>query len=160
MLTLDTVRTAFFGRVCALLTCFGFCDGSCFWGNSLGIIAFLEMSSVFMSLHAWCIPNKWPVGDTLYSVEIFDGGHCTKQPKIGLCLKRSRMECRINRPNSQGIHSCHAVSQRTCSIFFPPQVLDYYNEACLYSSDKGLGHTLARRAAYLLQTDQVDLALR
>ncbi len=40
------------------------------------------------------------------------------------------------------------------------QVLSYYNEAALYSSDKGLGHTLARRAAYLLQTDQVDLALR
>ena len=50
--------------------------------------------------------------------------------------------------------------KRLAVFFSPRQVLDYYNEACLYSSDKGLGHTLARRAAYLLQTDQVDLALR
>ena len=40
------------------------------------------------------------------------------------------------------------------------KVLHYYNEACLFSSAKGLGHTLARRAAYLMQTDDVDLAIR
>ena len=68
-----------FRQVCALLTWFGFCDGSCFWGNSLGIIAFFDTSSVFVSLYVWCIPNKRPVADTLYTVEIFDGGHCTKQ---------------------------------------------------------------------------------
>ena len=36
------------------------------------------------------------------------------------------------------------------------QAMDHYNEACLFSCDKGLGHTLARRAAFLLQQrDQV-----
>ncbi len=62
------------------------------------------------------------------------------------------------------------------------QALHHYNEACLFSSEKGketdtlyylsgmswptwvlisgLGHTLARRAAFLLQVDQVDLAIR
>jgi hypothetical protein len=40
------------------------------------------------------------------------------------------------------------------------KVLHYYNEACLYSSAKGLGHTLARRAAFLLQTEDYELGLR
>ena len=38
--------------------------------------------------------------------------------------------------------------------------LEGYNEAILYSSGKGLAHTLARRAAFLLQTDEHLLALR
>ena len=38
--------------------------------------------------------------------------------------------------------------------------LDSYNEAILYSSGKGLGHTLARRAAFLLHTKEHFLALR
>ncbi|XP_059084341.1 SET and MYND domain-containing protein 4-like [Tigriopus californicus] len=40
------------------------------------------------------------------------------------------------------------------------KVLDFYNEAALFSTCKGLGHTMARRAAYLLQTGDIDLALR
>ena len=40
------------------------------------------------------------------------------------------------------------------------KVLDFYNEAALFSTAKGMGHTLARRAAYLLQTDELDLAFR
>ena len=38
--------------------------------------------------------------------------------------------------------------------------LEGYNEAILYSSGKGLAHTLARRAAFLLQTEEHLLALR
>ena len=38
--------------------------------------------------------------------------------------------------------------------------LKSYNEAILFSTGKGLGHTLARRAAFLLNTDEHLLALR
>ena len=40
------------------------------------------------------------------------------------------------------------------------ETLTSYNEAILYSSGKGLGHTLARRAAFLLHTKEHMLALR
>ena len=40
------------------------------------------------------------------------------------------------------------------------ETLDSYNEAILFSSGKGLGHTLARRAAFLLHTKEHLLSLR
>jgi len=40
------------------------------------------------------------------------------------------------------------------------QVLHYYNQAIMYSSGKGVAHTLARRAAFLLSTDEHKLAVR
>ena len=38
--------------------------------------------------------------------------------------------------------------------------LESYNEAVTFSSGKGLAHTLARRAGFLLQTSEHMLALR
>jgi len=40
------------------------------------------------------------------------------------------------------------------------QVLQYYNQALMYSSGKGVAHTLARRAAFFLSTDEHKLAVR
>ena len=45
-----------------------------------------------------------------------------------------------------------------CSRF--DETLESYNEAILFSTGKGLGHTLARRGAFLLQTTDHLLALR
>ena len=39
-------------------------------------------------------------------------------------------------------------------------LLESYNEAVTFSSGKGLAHTLARRAGFLLQTGEHMLALR
>ena len=39
-------------------------------------------------------------------------------------------------------------------------VSESYNEAVTFSSGKGLAHTLARRAGFLLQTQEHMLALR
>jgi len=39
-------------------------------------------------------------------------------------------------------------------------VLGYYNKALLYSTGKGIAHTLARRAAFFLSTDDQNLAIR
>eukprot|EP00092_Neocalanus_flemingeri_P012773 GFUD01013764.1.p1 GENE.GFUD01013764.1~~GFUD01013764.1.p1 ORF type:complete len:2085 (+),score=698.75 GFUD01013764.1:68-6256(+) len=39
-------------------------------------------------------------------------------------------------------------------------VLHYYNQALMYSSGKGVAHTLARRAAFLLSTGEHKLAVR
>jgi len=40
------------------------------------------------------------------------------------------------------------------------KVLQYYNKAILYSTGKGVAHTLARRAAFFLATDDHKLAVR
>jgi len=40
------------------------------------------------------------------------------------------------------------------------KVLEYYNKALLYSTGKGVAHTLARRAAFFLSTDDQKLAVR
>ena len=41
-----------------------------------------------------------------------------------------------------------------------PASLQYYNEALMYSSGKGIAHTLAMRAAFFLATDDHALAVR
>ena len=40
------------------------------------------------------------------------------------------------------------------------KAIESYNEAVTFSSGKGLAHTLARRAGFLLQTQEHMLALR
>ena len=63
-----------------------------------------------------------------------------------------------------------ARSTRIVSVHTSPSIVtisDYicsdtesYNEAVTFSSGKGLAHTLARRAGFLLQTGEHMLALR